>query len=148
MVIIFFESESASVLKATIKMIDISSFQLRTGPMKIECDFNILDENLFRSCQNITKFWKISKMINEFTLTHLQPVFNPPKNNTDSSENSGEMLHAFWFRSALYTFYNMNSLGWEPRQKVDCISSGYFYPVFARLLTRDIPILDGWWEWE
>ena len=34
-------------------------------------------------------------MINEFTLTHLQPVFTPPKNNTDSSENSGEMLHAF-----------------------------------------------------
>ena len=56
MVIIFFDSESESVLKATIKMIDISSFQLRTGPMKIECDFNILDENLFRSCQNITKF--------------------------------------------------------------------------------------------
>ena len=51
MVIIFFDSESESVLKATIKMIDISSFQLRTGPMKIECDFNILDENLFRSCQ-------------------------------------------------------------------------------------------------
>ena len=37
-----------------------------------------------------------------------------------------------------YTFYN--GLGWEPRQKVDCISSGYFYPVFAIISTRDIPI--------
>ena len=42
--------------------------------------------------------------------------------------------------SPLYTFYNMNGLGWEPRQKVDCISSGYFYPVFVIISTRDIPI--------
>ena len=87
----------------------------------------------------------MSKMINEFTLTHLQPVFASPRNNAMIVLRIKLRccMRLDLDHSPLYTFYNMNGLGWEPRQKVDCISSGYFYPVFAFISTRDIPILLG-----
>ena len=87
----------------------------------------------------------MSKMINEFTLTHLQPVFAKPRNNAMIVLRIKLRccMRLDLDHSPLYTFYNMNGLGWEPRQKVDCISSGYFYPVFAFISTRDIPILLG-----